>query len=116
MNMKACLRRCSLSFLIIPAKLCDNVFLRPSLIFSNVCFGLFLMKCIVLTNILHFYFDCYSAGLTIQDVEAQMVILRNVQLGSGEKMFCQYWMNSQRDHRLLFLIYFKIYLMNSLSK
>lgn len=44
------------------------------------------------------------SDLIIQDVEVQMVTLRSVQLGSGKKMFCLYWMNLQMDHRLY--IYF----------
>lgn len=40
------------------------------------------------------------SDLTIQDVEVHMVNLKSVQLGSGEKMFCLYWMNLQMDHRL----------------
>lgn len=45
------------------------------------------------------------SDLIIQDVEVQMVTLRSVQLGSGKKMFCLYWMNLQMDHRLYIYIF-----------
>lgn len=48
------------------------------------------------------------SDLIIQDVEVQMVNLRSVQLGSGEKMFCLYWMNLQMDHRLYFIFKYAI--------
>lgn len=48
------------------------------------------------------------SDLTIQDVEVQMVNLKSVQLGSGEKMFCLYWMNLQKDHRLYFIFKYRV--------
>lgn len=49
------------------------------------------------------------SDLIIQDVEVQMVNLRSVQLGSGEKMFCLYWMNLQMAHRLCFTCKFRVF-------
>lgn len=48
------------------------------------------------------------SDLIIQDVEVQMVNLRTVQLESGEKMFCVYWMNLQMDRRLYFIFKYGI--------
>lgn len=56
--------------------------------------------CVAVDSTITFILMFTFSDLIIQDVEVQMVNLRSVQLGSGEKMFCLYWMNLQMDHRL----------------
>jgi len=64
--------------------------------------------CVTVDSTMTFILMVNFSDLIIQDVEVQVVNLRSVQLGSGEKMFCLYWMNLQMDHRLCFIFKYKM--------
>lgn len=64
--------------------------------------------CVAVDSTMTFILMVPFSDLIIQDVEVQMVNLRTVQLGSGEKMFCPYWMNLQMDHRLYFIFKYRM--------